>query len=382
MTTRTTNAPFPEQPKRRWNFRFKANRLRRSLLLSGAGLLFAVMISEAQGAAIKLAWDLDAEPAAAGYRVYYGTLSGIYTRTLDVGKKAFATIADLVEGRTYFFAVTAYNAAGVESVPSEEIAYPSSDTLRNISTRAFIQTGDQVLIGGFLVGGNGQKRVAVRALGQSIPIQGALSNPMLELYNGTGRLVATNDNWRTSQPAALIATGIAPQNAYDSMLLTTLRQGSYTVVVRGKQNATGIGLVEVYDLDNPRHTVQLGNVSTRGGILTGDNILIGGFIVGGGDKRTSVLVRALGPSLASYGLPNALSDPTLELHNGNGALIAANDNWLENEQAGAVQATNIPPSSYWESAITMALAPGNYTAVVRGKGGKTGVGLVEVYDLH
>jgi hypothetical protein len=271
--------------------------------------------------------------------------------------------------------------AAATSIPAGYRYANSTLSLQNISTRAFVNNGDQVLIAGFIITGTGQKKVMVRALGPSLPVSPALSDPIIELRDARGALVASNDNWRTSQQDAIIATGLAPANDRDSVLLATLNPGSYTVVVRGANNATGIGLVEVYDLDDPRGGARLGNVSTRGNVLTGDGVLIGGFILGGGGWSSKIVARAIGPSLGQSGISGVLADPTLELHDANGTLVASNDNWKDRQQA-EIQATGIAPSNDRESAILMTLAPGNYTVIVAGKNGGTGVGLVDIYNLY
>ena len=251
----------------------------------------------------------------------------------------------------------------------------------NISTRMVVETGDNVLIGGFIVYGTGQKNVAVRAIGPSLPVPGALSDPVLELHDATGAIVATNDNWRSSQQDALIAAGLAPGNDLDAALITTLQTGNYTVVVHGANNATGVALVEVYDLDTGTPTARLGNISTRGHVLTGDNIMIGGFIIRG-DLAKRTIVRARGPSLSLNGVPlvGRMQDPIIELHDGNGALMAQNDNWRTTQEA-EIEASTIAPTDDHEAAIVATLAPGNYTAIVRGANNTTGIALVEMYDL-
>lgn len=244
-----------------------------------------------------------------------------------------------------------------------------------------VEGGDNVLIGGFIVYGTGQKNVVVRAIGPSLPVPGALSDPVLELHDASGGLVATNDNWRTAQQDAIIAVGLAPANDLDAALMVTLDTGNYTAVVRGVSNATGVALVEVYDLDGAAPTARLGNISTRGRVLTGDNCMIGGFIIQG-DIAKRMLVRVKGPSLSLGGVPlvGRLLDPTVELHDGNGALLAQNDNWRSTQQA-EIQASSIAPTDDREAAIVSTLAPGSYTAVVRGADNTTGLGLIELYDL-
>jgi hypothetical protein len=256
-------------------------------------------------------------------------------------------------------------------------------TLGNISARAFVQTGGNVMIGGFIITGSGQKRVIVRAIGPSLlnhGISNPLRNPTLELHDHTGAVIAFNDNWMDApNRQEIMYSGLAPTNNYESAILMNLSPGNYTAIVRGVNNGTGIGLVEGYDLD-PTAGSKLGNISTRAPVQTGNNVMIGGFIItGSGQKR--VIVRAIGPSLAQHGITNPLLDPTLELHNGNGAVIAFNDNWMDAPNKQEIIDSGLAPSNNLESAILMTLSPGNYTAIVRGVNNTTGVALVEVYDL-
>jgi hypothetical protein len=251
--------------------------------------------------------------------------------------------------------------------------------LGNISTRAFVQTGDNVLIGGFIITGTQDKKVIVRAIGPSLPVADALADPFLELHDGSGQLIDSNDNWVDSpNEQAIIDSTIPPTNDLESAIVATLPANSsaYTAIVRGVNNTTGVGLVEVYDLDQSVDS-KLANISTRGLVETGDNVMIGGFIVLGQSSQ-KIIARAIGPSLPVAG---ALADPTLELHNGNGDIIAFNDNWKDSQQA-EIEATTIPPTNDLESAIVATLSPGNYTAIVRGVNDTTGVALVEVYGLN
>jgi hypothetical protein len=240
------------------------------------------------------------------------------------------------------------------------------------------------MIGGFIVSGpaGSTKRVMVRAIGPSLAQAGILnplSDTVLELHDSAGNVIA-NDDWKTadSQQQQIEATGIAPSDDRESALIATLPAGPCTAVVRGKNNATGVALVEIYDLDAASNAT-LANISTRGAIGTGDNVLIGGVIVSGSQPIEAV-VRAIGPSLGAAGVNNALADPTLELRDPNGALIAANDDWQERE--GEINGTQLAPTDPHESAVAEILYPGNYTAVVRGKNDSTGVALVEAYNLH
>ncbi|HZE13937.1 MAG TPA: CHRD domain-containing protein [Chthoniobacterales bacterium] len=251
----------------------------------------------------------------------------------------------------------------------------------NLSTRMVVQTGDNVLIGGFIVYGSGQKKIAVRAIGPSLSIAGKLSDPLVELHDATGNIIASNDNWRTTQESEITAAGLAPASELESALIATINTGPYTVVVKGANSATGIGVMEIYDLDPDGSPARLANISTRGNVLTDDNVMIGGFIVRG-DVGKRMLVRARGPSLFLNGIPisGRLMDPTLELRDGNGALIKANDDWRTDQQA-EISASTIAPTDDKEPAVVWTLVPGNYTTVVRGANNTTGIALVEMYDL-
>lgn len=255
--------------------------------------------------------------------------------------------------------------------------------LLNISTRLQVGTGSNVLIGGFIITGTDQKKVVVRALGPSLGaagIQGALANPVLELHNAKST-VASNDDWKTTQQAEIAGTGIPPNDDLEAAIVRQLPPASYTAVLSGKNQTTGVGLVELYDLDQAANS-QLANISTRGMVDKGENVLIGGFIVGHGvNTSPKVLVRAIGPSLAGAGVQGALLDPTLELHNSDGASVAFNDDWRDSQEQ-AITDTTIPPRNDKESAIVKTLNPGAYTAIVRGKNDTTGVGLVEAYFLQ
>jgi hypothetical protein len=240
-----------------------------------------------------------------------------------------------------------------------------------------VETGDNVLIGGFIVTGTQPKKVLIRAIGPSLSIAGHLDDPKLELYSGP-TLLETNDNWVDSpEKQAIIATTIPPSNNLESAIVRTLpaNNSAYTAIVRGVNNGTGVGLVEVYDLDRAANS-KLANISTRGLVQTGANVMIGGFIVLNGNQK--VIVRAIGPSL---GIAGALADPTLELHDHNGTLLQSNNDWRTNQQAEII-ATTVPPKDDRESAIVRTLTPGNYTAIVRGVNNTIGVALVEVYALN
>ena len=254
--------------------------------------------------------------------------------------------------------------------------------LLNISTRADVETGDDVAIGGFIITGSVAKKVIIRGIGPSLSnsgLQNVLADPTLELHDATG-VVATNDNWKDTQQTEIQNSGLAPTNDLESAIVATLDPGAYTAILAGKNSGTGIGLIEVYDL-NPSADSHLVNISTRGLVGTGNNVMIGGTIIGPDIGTTkTILVRALGPSLPNS-IANRLPDPVLELHDGNGTLFASDDNWKDTQQTD-VESTGLAPSNDSESAIVTTILPGNYTAVVHGAGGSTGVGLVEIFDLQ
>jgi uncharacterized delta-60 repeat protein len=284
-----------------------------------------------------------------------------------------------IRARGYYGTGFGTNSGSItESVWSVFIFRPS--TLGNISTRLRVQTGDNAMIGGFIITGTQPKTVIVRGIGPSLQIPGALADPVIEVHGSAGQLLATNDNWNDSLTRQqIIDSGLAPANDLESALWGIIDPGAYTVVVRGTNDATGIGLFEVYDLDQTVDS-KLANVSTRGFVETGDNVMIGGTIIVG-IHQTRVLLRAIGPSLANFGIANALPDPTLELHDGNGALIAANNNWRDDQET-EITATGLLLSNDLESAIVRDLVPGNYTTIVRGLNNTTGVALIEAYGLN
>jgi hypothetical protein len=254
----------------------------------------------------------------------------------------------------------------------------------NISTRETVGTGEDVLIGGFIVTGPTPKQVILRAIGPSLAadgLTGVLQDPTLEVHDASGAVLFSNDDWKSTQQAAIEATGIPPTDDRESAIVATLDPGAYTAIVQGKNGATGTALVEAYDLD-PTPASRFGNISTRGLVGTGSNVLIGGLIVSSEESgQANVVLRALGPSLGGAGVTGALQDPTLELHDSNGTLVASNDNW-QDSQAGIIQSTGLAPTDDREAAIFAILAAGAYTAVVHGNNATTGVGLVEAYNIQ
>jgi hypothetical protein len=205
---------------------------------------------------------------------------------------------------------------------------------------------------------------------------------MVLIRTPTARFASSSSNRTAIQAAQLTALGLAPQDPKESGIVATLQPGSYTAVVAGKNGGTGVGLVEVYDT-NQTVDSQLANISTRGFVRTGSNVMIGGFILGGGSNNTRVAVRGIGPSLSRFGLSPVLADPTLELHDSNGALLIANDDWQDDAiSAAQLTAFGLAPQDPKESAIFASLPPGTYTGIVAGKNGGVGIGLVEVYNVH
>jgi Putative Ig domain len=259
---------------------------------------------------------------------------------------------------------------------------PAPAQLLNISTRLLTKTGENVAIGGFIVAGSDLKTVLIRGLGPSLAafVPNPLPDPTLELHQGSS-VIASNDDWQDTPNVGQIPTGFEPADPRDSVIIATLSPGPYTVVQAAKDPVGGIGLLEIYDIDSAGDAM-LANISTRGLVQTGDEAMIGGFILQGGTEGSTVVVRAIGPSLTSFGISNALADPTLELHDANGGLIGANDNWQDDAaQANEVMATGFAPGVDLESAMVATLPPAAYTAIVTGKGG-TGVALVEIYNLQ
>ena len=253
----------------------------------------------------------------------------------------------------------------------------------NLSTRMRVQTGDNVAIGGWIITGSSPKRVLIRAIGPSLAasgVPGVLADPALELHGSGPFATITNNNWKDTQESEIQATGIPPTNDFESAIVATLAPGSYTAVVRGNGDTTGVALVEVYDLDPAAG--KLANISTRAFVSTGDNVVIAGFILGHNGGSDQVVVRGLGPSLAAVGVPSVLANPNLELRDRDGVLLAANNDWLDNPaQAADVTDAGLQPTNDFESAIFATLPPGLYTAVLSGLNTGTGNGIVEVYDL-
>ena len=326
------------------------------------------------------------EDAPLNYLIDYAIVNGGGPPNIPT----FAQLAGLDAGgdRIFYYQYptvgcnTAYNSIPIHL---ENSKFPAvGPQALNVSTRGLVGTDDNVLIGGFIVSGTDPKTVVLRALGPSLSgfgLSSVLANPVLRVFDSSGTLVAINNDWQ-SDPLHFIveSNGLAPSNPLESAAARSLAPGSYTVVVTGMDATPGTGLVEVYDVQ-PLSNSTLGNMSTRGSVGTQDNILIAGFIVGDVGSST-VVVRALGPSLAAYGVSGALSDPTLTIYDSSGSLIASNDNWQDSTTAALVQKNGLAPPNPSESALVLHLPAGAYTAIVRGVNDGTGIGLAEVYTLH
>jgi N-acetylneuraminic acid mutarotase len=304
-----------------------------------------------------------------------GTLPpGNYTLSVDVDASVFVGINE--SDANFAFALD-----GPMSTPTPTPIPATRAT--NLSTRLLVGTGNNVGIGGFIVTGNGPRHLLIRGIGPSLSgmIPNTLSDPSLQVYGSNGCFqTLTNNNWRDTQEGEIIGTGRAPSNDLESAIVADLAPGSYTAILRGTADTTGVGLVEIYDLTQNQES-RLANVSTRGNVRTGDDIMIAGFILEGSDGADAIIVRGIGPSLYGFSPETLLSDPRLELRDINGQLIIANDNWMDDpNQAAIIQAVGLAPTNSLESAIAATLMPGAYTALLSGVNNGTGVGLVEVYE--
>lgn len=325
----------------------------------------------------KLVGDL---PAGLTFDPKTGTISGKYggsaARDDKPGEKNPLT-GGVIVGNVQLFA---NNSRGTATIPLVFFTPPTGAV--NISTRMPVESGNNVLIGGFIVTGNAPKKLILRAIGPSLPVGGAMQDPVLEIYDVENNRLATNDNWKNEHQQAITDTGVAPAHDNEAAIVGAFQPGNYTAIVRGKDGGTGIGLVELYDLGtaslDTNSTAKLAQISTRGRVQTGDNVMIGGFIIS--NTTSKVIVRAIGPSLGAVGVEGSLADPTLELRDGSGEIIAANNDWRTDQQ-DEINATGVPPGHDNESAVVRTLGAGGYTAVVRGVGDTTGIALVEVYVL-
>ncbi len=253
----------------------------------------------------------------------------------------------------------------------------------NLSTRMNVQTGNNVGIGGFIIQGTAPKHVLLRSIVPSISgLTGLLADPVLELHGPDGFATVINNNWQDdpAQAAAIQATGLAPTTNLSAAIDAMLAPGAYTGVVRGNGGTSGIGLIEIYDLSQAV-LAKLANISTRALVGTGNEIVIAGFILGNNSGQTRIVIRGIGGSLTALGVPNALANPTLELRDSSGVLVASNDDWQsDTAQAAELTAAGLAPTNPQESGLALTLGPGQYTALLSGLNNTTGVGVIEVYD--
>ena len=241
------------------------------------------------------------------------------------------------------------------------------------------------MIGGFIITGDAPKRVAVRGMGPVLArfgVSNFVADPVLELRNSSGVLIRGNDNWKDDQRTEIEGTFFEPGDERESVIVETLEPGDYTALLTGKDQSTGLSLVEIYDLDSAASS-RLGNISTRGFVRTGDGVMIGGFILGNNTADTKIALRGRGPSLSDSGLNPVLEDPVLELRDANGAVVIANDDWASDPASAAeLTARGLAPMNPKESGIFTTLPPGDFTAILFGKDEGTGIGLVEIYNVE
>lgn len=345
-----------------------------------------------QGASTTVTGGLNSKPSTAFTLQFFNNLGSalLGTRTVTTGRGGdafFQFTFPVATPASDYVTATATDPAGNTSAFSSE---EGSAHLANLSSRGNVGTGDNAMIAGFITSSGPAKRLLIRALGPSLALSGTLADPKLDVFSSQSAYFshASNDNWRDSQEKQILATGLAPSDDREAALIYTtgtvpFSPPNFTAVVSGADGGTGIATIEIYDLDRPDQTgvgpAQLINLSTRGAVGTGDDVLIGGIIFQG-DAAQSVLVRAIGPDLTRAGVDGALQDPTLDLYDSNGTLVGSNDNWRSDQQA-AINATGLAPKDNRDSAILATLLPTSYTAVVRGKNNSTGIALVEFYKI-
>jgi uncharacterized delta-60 repeat protein len=320
-------------------------------------------------------------PAGLSFNPKTGMISGIFMGNAQgIGPPDWKRLSGGIVTNVQMYAT---NSHGTSTLPL--IILLTQTGAVNIATRLTVGTDENVLIAGFIITGNAPKRVIIRAIGPSLNafgIANSLQDTTLELHEGEN-ILGENDDWRHDQENEIMAEKLAPSDDRESAIFATLAPNkNYTAIVTGKNN-TGIALVEVYDLGtvspDSSSNSKLANIATRGPVLAGDNVMIGGFIVSG--RSSTFVVRAIGPSLSVFGITGTLQDPTLALKNADGVTLIGNDDWQQ-EQSSEIQELGLAPTDPRESALVATLGPGQYTAVVGGKNDSNGVALVEVYGLE
>ena len=299
----------------------------------------------------------------------------------DVGQTVSALMNSNVSDLYFLQADDIAGAAALYGAPPDAPSPFGNAQIIQLSTRGHVGTGDQVMIGGFIVQG-AEKKVLLRAIGPSLGalgVTGTLTNPSIELHDSSGAVIASNNDWRATQEQEITDTGLAPTSNLESAILVDLAPGSYTAIVSGAAGGSGIALVEVYDLEPDNGW--LGNISTRARVGTGAEALIGGFIVKGPQSQINV-IRALGQSLIPAGVPDVLSNPTLDLYNSSGGLLQSNDDYSSSRDSTTISSYGLRPANAFESAVLFPSAPGAFTAIVQGANGTSGIGLVEIYAVY
>lgn len=336
-----------------------------------------------EGGSVKI--NLDATDFDPFLRLLTESLSPI-TEDDDSGTGFNAEISTQLDAGTYRILVnsaTSTTETGSYSLtttgPAGSTPTPTDSRLINIATRAFVDTGDGVAIGGLIIEGSSAKTVVIRAIGPDLAnrgVAGVLTDPQLQLFSGPD-LIDSNDDWDQHPRMSEIPSNLVPTFQLESVIVATLEPGPYTAIVRGNQETTGVGLVEIFEVESDAS--KLVNIATRGSVGAGDNVMIGGLIIAG-DAPMTVLIRAKGPSLSDFGVQGALLDPVLQVFSGPD-LIDTNDDWRSHSNADNIP-TNLQPTNDKESSILITLQPGAYTAIVSGSGGTTGIGLVEVFEVQ
>lgn len=341
-----------------------------------------LVIESLSPTSISLTWQ-DNSTDEVGFRIFRKELNGGVWVEIDevVANVNLYVDETAIAGVNYSYSIVAYNAAGAEDPVENEFRNPIQSRLINISTRGFVETDDNVMIGSFIIRGDGPKTVLIRGIGPSL--QGSinapvLANPQLTLVSGAdlNNPIAYNDDWRDTDEAGILAAGLPPTSDAESAIVIRLEPGAYSAILSGVNYSTGFGLVEIYEVDYSKN-IRIINISTRTFVQSGDRRMIGGFIVEG-DTPARVYIRVTGPSL-SGSIENRLLDPTLELYMGQ-ELINSNDNWRSSPEVSEIFFSGIPPSDDREPAIVATLEPGIYTAVVGGAGDSSGYSLLEIYD--
>jgi hypothetical protein len=345
------------------------------------GLAVSGILNSVPNKTYRIEFFGDRQPNPNGFGEGQTFLDFINVTTDSSGNAAFVKNLTYPRNASVVSATATDSDGNTSEFSHDKVIFNAPGQLINISGRAQVLGGDQVVICGFVLPGTEAKRVIIRGLGPSLMhagLSGVMDDPALDLYNAAGVVIATNENWRDSQEGTIVATGLSPSDDREAAIVKNLNPGVYTVALRSQNAHSGLGLVELFDLA-PDVNADLANLSVRASVGTGDRALIAGLVVS--HSSSNVLLRALGPSLAQFGIPNPLVDPTLALYNRNGALIAMNDNWKDTQRM-AISSTGLPPTQDAESAILRMLPPSSYTAIVRGKSNSTGIALLEAYNLQ